>query len=322
MTLQPIEADPTDNSAPAGQVSELMVWAQSARAASQVATSLAKTSFVPEAFRDKPDETTAAILAGSEVGLSPMAALRSFDIIQGTAAPRANTIRAIVQSRGHEVWVVESTDTRAVVAGRRRGTSQEQRSTWTIDRAKRLQLTGKKNWQNQPQAMLIARATTEVCRLIASDAILGLPYSVEELGDDIDSGGVTPTPTEEASPRRTAQRTTRRKTPELPAPSAPAEEPSNVTEEPAEQTGPPLPGEPGYDEPHTLITPPQLQMLHTTFTDLGVTDRDERLATASEVIGRHIISSKELTKDEASQLISTLTMRLAARDDDNPEATG
>jgi hypothetical protein len=31
--------------------------------------------------------------------------------------------------------------------------------------------------------MLVARATSEVCRLIASDVLLGLPYSVEELDD-------------------------------------------------------------------------------------------------------------------------------------------
>jgi hypothetical protein len=31
-----------------------------------------------------------------------------------------------------------------------------------------------------PQAMLAARATSEVCRLVAADAILGMPYSSEE----------------------------------------------------------------------------------------------------------------------------------------------
>ncbi|MGL4254919.1 MAG: hypothetical protein ACRCSL_01220, partial [Microbacterium sp.] len=186
-------------------VAALMDWAQSAAAAHEIARSLVQTSFVPEGFRGKPDEATAAILAGIEVGLQPMAALRSFDVIQGTAAPRANTLRAIVQSQGHEVWVVESTDTRAIVAGRRRGSTKDQTSTWTMDRAKRLGLTGKKNWQAQPQAMLVARATSELCRLIASDAILGLPYSIEELVDgDLDSAAdVVPL---KAPAKRTARR--------------------------------------------------------------------------------------------------------------------
>ncbi|MBQ1163351.1 hypothetical protein KBZ21_35765, partial [Streptomyces sp. A73] len=57
--------------------SELVAWAESAVAANHLAQSLAKTSFVPKAFQGKPDEVTAAILAGQEMGLSPMAALRS-----------------------------------------------------------------------------------------------------------------------------------------------------------------------------------------------------------------------------------------------------
>lgn len=84
-------------------VQRLGEWAQSAIAAHEVATSLVETSFVPQQFRGKPHEATAAILAGAEVGLSPMASLRSFDVIQGTAAARALTLRAIVQSQGHEM---------------------------------------------------------------------------------------------------------------------------------------------------------------------------------------------------------------------------
>src|SRR4029077_20494647 len=81
----------------------LVEWAQAAQAAHELAESLVRTSFAPEKFRGKPGEATAAILAGSEVGCSPMAALRAFDIIGGVATPRAITLRAIVQSLGHEI---------------------------------------------------------------------------------------------------------------------------------------------------------------------------------------------------------------------------
>ncbi|NUS58000.1 MAG: hypothetical protein HOV66_24590, partial [Streptomycetaceae bacterium] len=77
-------------------VQRLGEWAQSADAAFRVAERLVQSAFVPAAFRGKPIEAAAAILAGSEVGLSPMAALRSFDVIQGQAAPRAITLRAVV----------------------------------------------------------------------------------------------------------------------------------------------------------------------------------------------------------------------------------
>lgn len=165
-------------------VARLSAWAQAASATHKMAQTLVETSFVPQAFRGKPVEATAAMLAGAEVGLNPMASLRAFDVIQGTAAPRALTLRAIVQSHGHEMVVAESTHERCVVRGRRKGETDWQESEWDLDRAKRLKLTGKENWQNQPKAMLLARATAECARLVAADAILGIPYAAEELRDD------------------------------------------------------------------------------------------------------------------------------------------
>jgi hypothetical protein len=164
-------------------LAELAAWADSARAAFTIAESLAKTSFVPDAFRGKPHEVTAAILTGHEMGLSPMAALRSFDLIKGTPAMRANAMRGLVQSHGHAIWEEESTATRAVVCGQRAGESEVHRSEWTIERARDAQLTGKDNWKKQPKAMLLARATAEACRLTASDALHGVPYAAEELVD-------------------------------------------------------------------------------------------------------------------------------------------
>lgn len=203
--------------------SRLMQWARDASEAHRIAVSLSKTSFVSTTLRGKPDEITGAILTGQEIGLEPMSALRSIDIIQGTPAMRANALRGLVQSRGHDVWVEEQTATRAVVAGQRKGSERVQKSVWTIDRAKRLGLTGKDNWQKQPEAMLVARATAEVCRLVASDVLLGLPYAVEELDE---------TPAEKP-------RTTRRKAEpvvvEAPAIEPPAEpEPADETADVAE----------------------------------------------------------------------------------------
>jgi hypothetical protein len=208
-----------------GDLSALAVWALDARQAYLVAESLARTSFVPSSMKGKPGEITAAILTGQEIGLQPMSALRSIDVIQGTPAMRANALRGLVQSRGHEVWVLEQTETRAVVAGRRKGSEQEQRSVWTIDRAKKLGLTSKTNWQQQPQAMLIARATAECCRLIASDVLLGMPYAVEEL----DSDAETPDAPKATTRRRTARRAPVEAKPVV-ADEAPALEPEKPQE--------------------------------------------------------------------------------------------
>lgn len=162
---------------------QLVKWAQAADIAYTLATKLVGTQFAPQAYRGKPEEATAAILAGAEVGLSPMASLRAFDNIQGTPAPKALTLRAIALGLGHDVKVIESTPDRAVVAGRRKGDTDWQTSTWDLHRAREMQLLGKDQWKRQPAAMLVARATAEVCRWIASDAIMGMPYTVEEIRD-------------------------------------------------------------------------------------------------------------------------------------------
>jgi len=292
--------------APNTAVGALMDWAQSAQAAHAVAQSLVRTSFVPEGFRGKPDEATAAILAGIEVGLQPMAALRSFDVIQGTAAPRANTLRAIVQSQGHEVWVVESTDTRAIVAGRRRGSTKDQTSTWTIDRAKRLGLTGKKNWQAQPQAMLVARATSELCRLIASDAILGLPYSIEELvdGDVETSAEVVPM----KPAKRTAKRAAATPTATVERVDAPAA-PEPVLDEPPLDDDDPAASD-GEEASAAGVTPAQQRNMHRMFNDLGITDRTERLEFTSAIVGRVLTTSSDLTREDASRLIERMARDL------------
>lgn len=176
-------------------VSPLVLWAYEAKQASQIAGSLARTSFVPASLRSRrpnPDEAraeetaniTAAILAGMELGLRPMATMRSIDIVQGTPALRAHAMRGLVQSHGHEVELVESTPARCVMRGRRKGTEQWQEVTWTFERATALGITGREQWRKQPQTMLVARATGEICRLIAADVLYAMPYAAEELTED------------------------------------------------------------------------------------------------------------------------------------------
>lgn len=166
---------------PMSQASALVEWANAARQAAGIASSLAATSFVPASLRGKPADITAAILAGQELGLQPMATLRSMDVIQGTPALRAHAMRGLVQSHGHEIELVDATDTLCVMRGRRKGSDGWQSVEWTIERAAKLGLTGKDQWKKQPKTMLIARATGELCRLIASDVLYAMPYAAEEL---------------------------------------------------------------------------------------------------------------------------------------------
>jgi hypothetical protein len=274
-------------------VAQLVEWAHGAQAAHEVAVNLVGTSFCPQHYRGKPEEATAAILAGLEVGLQPMAALQAFVPIQGSAAAKAITLRAIVQSHGHELWIEESTETRVVVAGRRKGSAQVQRSVWTIERAAQMKLTGRDQWKVQPTAMLIARATSECARLIASDAILGIPYSVEELED----GGPAPVQAiaEQVTPPAARRRNPVSTLPTMPVQDAPA------------SAGPPV----GHDTP---IDPKGAQMkrMQILLKERVGTHREAVLDFVSGTVGREIGSSKDLMYAEAAKVIDALEQLPAA----------
>ncbi|MCW6003931.1 hypothetical protein K1W54_04945 [Micromonospora sp. CPCC 205371] len=183
-----LPATPAQTPAPQPMyTSELLLWVEEARQANKIAQSLANTSFVPASLRGKPHDITAAILAGKELGLQPMATLRSMDVIQGTPALRAHAMRGLVQSHGHKVWLEKQTPTVVIYQGQRREADgsygKVQTSEWTIERARDLGLLAKDQWKKQPQTMLTARATGEICRLIASDVLHAMPYAVEELDE-------------------------------------------------------------------------------------------------------------------------------------------
>jgi hypothetical protein len=160
--------------------SELEAWARDAIAISNIAANIATTSLAG-AYRGKPDEVTAVILAGHELGIQPMTSLKSIDVIQGQPALRAHAMRGLLQSKGHEIELVEADDDHCVMRGRRKGAEKWQEVVWDIPRAQKLGLLGKDQWKKQPKTMLIARATGEICRLVASDALHGMPYAAEEL---------------------------------------------------------------------------------------------------------------------------------------------
>lgn len=235
---------------------DLLAWAETAMRLHEVAESLCRSSFVPMSFKkagkdqwrnreDVISDVVAAILAGDEVGLRPLAALRSIQMISGTPAMTALAMRGLVQANGHEVWVEgEPTDSKAIVCGRRRGSDKVHRSVWTFDRAKKMSLTSKAQWSAQPMAMLVARATSECCRITASDVLLGMPYSVEELAD----GDVAPDTDTPAPPTaRKARRAPLTPVPEPPLDETPEEKAAEAATDQGDDEGFTCPGCGGTD---------------------------------------------------------------------------
>ena len=138
------------------------------------------TPFVPKALRGDPHSVLACILTGYELGLGPMQSLRMVNVIDGRPAASAELMRALVNRAGHRVDVdrgPRTTGSRS--AGVRRDTGAQAKVTWTISDAQRAKLTGNPSWAKYPRSMLLARATSELCRMLFADVIGGL-YTPEE----------------------------------------------------------------------------------------------------------------------------------------------
>ena len=315
---------------PIGALS-LRGWAAEAEAAAGIAKALAGTAFVPDHLRvwTNPQErdpskrvldydntvaqVTAVLLAGQELEFGPMASLRAFVIIRGTVALYAIAARALLQRHGHEIVVVESNSSRAIVRGLRAGSDHWQESTWDIDRAKTAGLYPGHvdgNWRKQTKAMLVARATAEVARWVASDAMLGLPLIAEEVEDaeveiSPDGDGAappsTPAPTNRrrGGPRAMLPVGTGLATPAPPPPPPAADSSSSQ----------PPPGVP-------RATKAMIAKLHAGLKALQITGPDEGLALVSMWAGRKIDNTQHLTRDEIRVALERIdALREAARAD-------
>src|SRR5882672_10810606 len=216
-------------------------WVPVLAAVGDLAAKIAGTDFVPDAMRGKPAAVAAAILTGREMGIGPMQALQSIHIIKGKPGQAAQLMRALVLTAGHSIRTVEANDTRCVVEGRRSGEDEWERVTFTADQARKAKI----DLGGYPEDKLYARATSRLCRRKFADVLGGMPYSAEELRDgDIDLVEPGPTPSALEPPEEPKRRTAQRKTVTRPPPAAP----HTAAEPQPEDTGPPLPGEDGYDD--------------------------------------------------------------------------
>lgn len=140
-----------------------------------------QTPFTPKALQGKPESVLACVLYGRELGLGPMQSLNSIHVIEGRASASPELMRALVANAGHRVDVTENTNDTCVLVGTRCDTQATATVRWTLDDAKSANLLGKDNWKKYPRAMLMARATSELCRILFPDVIAGLSYTPEEL---------------------------------------------------------------------------------------------------------------------------------------------
>jgi len=152
---------------------ELAVLADQARA-------VVDTEFVPRGLRGNLPAVYACVLAGRELGLGPMESLRKLHMIDGRPSMSAEGMVGLARRAGHSIDGDIGPDS-ATVKGTRADTGDTMTVTWTLEMAKAAGLVGKDNWKRYPQAMLWARAASQLCRMLFPDVVTSVGHTPDEL---------------------------------------------------------------------------------------------------------------------------------------------
>lgn len=149
---------------------------------SQLAEILAKSTLLPKGLHGKVPDVVVQILAGQELGLSPMAAIRGIHLIEGKPVLAADTMVALVLRSGLAEYFscVEESDQRVTYETKRRGSPVAQRGTWSVEDTKRAGLQMKDNWRSFPRSMMKARAKAALARDVYPD-VLASCYDPDEI---------------------------------------------------------------------------------------------------------------------------------------------
>ena len=145
--------------------------------AKEMARLTSLSSLLPAALRGKVEDVFVTIVAGNELGLAPMQAIRSMHIISGRPVLSAELMVALCKRRRdvcRYFQLVESTATIATYKTHREGDPEPTTMSYTIGEAKAAGLLNNPTWQKHPAAMLRARASSFLARAVFQDLVLGI----------------------------------------------------------------------------------------------------------------------------------------------------
>ncbi|HEY1192341.1 MAG TPA: hypothetical protein VGE74_32255 [Gemmata sp.] len=136
----------------------------------------------------RPEAVAARIIAGYEVGLSPVQSVNWIAIINGRAVIWGDAALALVRASGlldgdvTETIEGEGDERRAVCVTKRKGASASRTTTFSVADAKQAKLWGKEGpWTEYPDRQLMWRARGWNLRDNFNDVLCGLGIAEEEL---------------------------------------------------------------------------------------------------------------------------------------------
>lgn len=148
--------------------------------ANEMATTLAKSKLVPDAFKDKPSDVFMAITYGQELGMPAVTSLMSIAVIKGKPTLYAHAMVALVlnSEKAEYFHCVESSARHAIYETRRKGSPQPRRYEFNEEMAKAAGLLGG-NYSKYGQQMYEARAKAYLAKDVYPDVLHGM-MSAEE----------------------------------------------------------------------------------------------------------------------------------------------
>lgn len=294
-------------------------WIRAMASIAKLADRICDTEFVPAQLRGKPDAVTAAILTGRELGMPPMLALRTINMIKGVPSLSAEYKRAKVLSLGHEFKILEWDEEHCKIAARRRGDRGEPTIIeYKMAEARKAGLIRKNKdgspgkYETDPMPMMLARATTRTTGAIFTDVVNGLATTeLLEAGDAdalAEGGGsylelpaAPPKPEVTDLRQRAAAQTVRAEVIE-PRPTGAADAAVSAP------TAAPAPGQtapPQAPAPSSRAYAQDLEVIASKGLDLGL-DEDGTIRVAGKIAGRPVKALNALRPADAARVAATL----------------
>jgi hypothetical protein len=250
------------------------------------AKAVSVANLLPQAYRGKPADIMLAMGLGQAMGLSPAESLYRIDVIQGKPTASAELIAANVRKAGHRLRVTGDDNSATAVIIRADDPEFEFKVTRDAAWAKAMGLDSKENYRKQRGTMLQWRAISAVARLACPEALYGVAYTPDEMGDMPSTGGgglgavLSQTSGAEAAP---------------------------------DESGLPVRGDgPSASESPLLNTSSGLaRRMFALFGEIGLKEKPDRLAYVADVIGREVASSTEMTDADAEKVIAAIEDDLA-----------
>lgn len=147
------------------------------------AVAFASSTYFGQGMR--ASQAVTKILAGKELGMTPMASMTGIYLVKGKIQIGATALAAVVQnSERYDYRIIDLTDERCELRFIVDGEPREPTSVFTIQQARTAGLAGKDNWKAYPQNMLFARAMSNGVKWHCPGLLAGMPVYTE--ADDLE----------------------------------------------------------------------------------------------------------------------------------------